>query len=53
MVGHTLGGAEMRLSCLVLAKVQVVNDMVEDHPYLITINLLAPPNEAFSIFDAN
>ncbi len=38
---------------IVLGKVQVVNDLVEDHPFLIAINLLAPPNEAFSIFDAD
>ena len=35
-----------------MGKVQVINDIVEDHPYLIVVNLFAPDQEAYSIFEA-
>ena len=38
---------------LVLSKVQVVNDVVEEHPFLLAVNLFAPPDKAYSIYDAN
>ena len=31
---------------------QVINDMVDDHPYLVVVNPFAAPALAFSIFDA-
>jgi hypothetical protein len=31
----------------------VVNDLVEGHPFLVVINSFAPPEKAFSIFDAS
>ena len=52
VVGHKLGGLACAYPVRVLGKVQVINDIVEDHPYLIVANLFASGNEAFSIFEA-
>ena len=46
------GWAAVRVSVTVLGKVQVINDVVQDHPYLIMVNLFATDNEAYSIFEA-
>jgi len=53
VVGHKVGGVNCVYPVHVLSKVQVINDVVDDRPLLITINLLAPRDEAFSIFEAN
>ncbi len=52
VVGHKLGGLACAYPVRVLGKVQVINDIVEDHPFLIVANLFASGNEAFSIFEA-
>lgn len=36
----------------VLLKVLVINDVVDDHPYLVVLNPLAHPTVAFSVYDA-
>ena len=52
VVGHTLHGVKCVYPVSVLGKVLVVNDMVQDHGFLIAVNMFAP-KEAFSIFDAD
>jgi hypothetical protein len=52
VVGLTLVGLKCVYPVAVLSKVQVVNDLVNDHPYLIAINPFAPANESVSIFEA-
>ena len=51
VVGYTLLGLKCVYPVLVLDKVQVVNDVVKDHPYIIMVNSVAYPEE-YSIFDA-
>jgi hypothetical protein len=53
VVGQNLRGVNCVYPLLVLGKVQVVNDMVQDHPFLVAINLFAPQRDAVSIFDAD
>jgi hypothetical protein len=53
VVGHTLFGLKCVYPVLVLDKVQVVNDLVNDHPFLVVCNAFASNDKAFSIFDAN
>jgi hypothetical protein len=53
VVSHTLRGLKCVYPTAVLGKVQVVNDLVQDHPFLVVVNLFAPPTEAFSIFDSD
>jgi Protein of unknown function (DUF3179) len=53
VVVHNVGGVNCVYPVHVLSKVQVINDVVDDRPLLITINLLARMDEAFSIFEAN
>jgi hypothetical protein len=52
VVGHTLSGVNCVYPVVILAKVQTVNDLVEGHPFLVSINWYASPNDAVSIFDA-
>jgi Protein of unknown function (DUF3179) len=52
VVGYTLLGLKCVYPVLVLGKVQVINDVVKDHPFIIMVNLLASYKEAYSIFDA-
>jgi Protein of unknown function (DUF3179) len=52
VVGHKLAGLRCAYPVTVLGKVQVINDVVEGHPYLIVVNLFAPDEEAYSIFEA-
>ena len=52
VVGHKLVGLRCAYPVTVLGKVQVINDIVQDHPYLIVVNLFAADNEAYSIFEA-
>jgi Protein of unknown function (DUF3179) len=52
VVGHRLVGLRCAYPVIVLGKVQVINDVVEDHPYLIVANLFAPDQEAYSIFES-
>jgi Protein of unknown function (DUF3179) len=53
VVGHTLLGLKCVYPVLVLGKVQVVNDLVDDHPYLVVSNAFASADQAYSIFDAD
>lgn len=52
VVGHTLRGVKCVYPVLLLAKVQVVNDLVADHPFLVVTNSFASPEKAYSIYDA-
>jgi hypothetical protein len=51
VVSHTLGKLRCVYPVFVLSKVQVINDVVEDHPFLIMINAMAPADTAVSIFE--
>ena len=53
VVGYNLLGLRCVYPVLVLSKVQVVNDLVHDHPFLVVSNEFASSDEAYSIFDAN
>jgi hypothetical protein len=53
VVGHVLADRQCAYPVLVLLKVQVINDVVGDQPFLVTANVLAQPSEAFSIYDAS
>jgi hypothetical protein len=52
VVGHTLEGLPCVYPLLVLRKVVAVNDVVNDHPYLVVYNPSRPPEKAVSIFDS-
>jgi hypothetical protein len=53
VVGYKLQGVECVYPVLVLGKVQVVNDIVDDHPFMVVANPFAAPDKAFAIYDAN
>jgi hypothetical protein len=53
VLGMTLEGVRCAYPVLILEKVQVVNDVIEERPFLIAVNLLAPPDKAYSIYAAN
>ncbi len=53
VVGCTLQGQNCVYPTDVLSNVQVINDLVHDHPFLILDNLLAPGEQAFSVFEAS
>jgi hypothetical protein len=52
VIGLTLLGVKCAYPVMILSKVQVVNELVQEHPFLIVMNVFAPSNEAVSIFDA-
>jgi Protein of unknown function (DUF3179) len=52
VVGQSLEGLPCVYPLLVLRKVVAVNDMVNDHPYLVVYNASRPPEKAVSIFDS-
>jgi len=52
VIGQVLAGRQCVYPLPVLLKVEVINDLVEDQPFLVTGNILSPPDQAFSIFDA-
>jgi len=52
VVGSTLQGQKCAYPVAVLGKVMVINDLVDDHPYLVVLNPFATPALAFSIFEA-
>jgi hypothetical protein len=52
VVGHTLEGTRCVYPVIVLGKVEVVNDVVADHPFLVVVNLCETAGQAVSIFDA-
>ncbi len=53
VIGQVLAGHQCVYPVPVLLKVEVINDVVEDQPFLVTGNIMAPPDQAFSIFDAS
>jgi hypothetical protein len=53
VVVHNVDGVNCIYPVHVLFKVQVIDDVVADRPLLVTIKLLAPMDEACSIFEAN
>jgi hypothetical protein len=52
VVGHTLEGTKCVYPVIVLGKVEVINDIVADHPFLIVVNLCESAEQEVSIFDA-
>jgi hypothetical protein len=52
VVGYTRNGKSSAYPIPVLLKVHVINDVIDAHPYLVTLNRMAPATEAFSVFDA-
>jgi len=52
VVGHTLQGQNCVYPAAVLGKVQVINDIVEEHPFLVVVNLFLPHQAEFSIYEA-
>lgn len=52
VVGEILAGRRCVYPLPVLLRVEVVNDIVEERPFLITVNLLATLDKACAIFDA-
>jgi hypothetical protein len=52
VVGQTLEGLPCAYPLLVLRKVVAVNDMVNEHPYLVVYNPSQRPEKAVSIFDS-
>jgi hypothetical protein len=52
VVGLSLGGQTCAYPVPVLLGVQVINDLINGHPYLVTLNPMAPATEAVAIFDA-
>jgi len=52
VVGHTLQGQNCVYPVALLGKVQVINDIVEDHPFLIVVNLFLPHQAEYSVFEA-
>ena len=52
VVGQSLEGLPCVYPLLVLRKVVAVNDLVNDHPYLVVYNSSRPPEKAVSIFDS-
>ncbi len=53
VVGLNLHGQQCVYPVLLLNKVQVINDLVADHPFLIVVNLFPTANQQVSIFDAD
>jgi len=52
VVGHTLQGQNCVYPAAVLGKVQVINDIVQGHPFLVVVNLFATHQPEFSVFEA-
>jgi hypothetical protein len=52
VVGQQLGGRHCAYPVPVLMKVEVVNDVVDERPYLVTANILSGPDAPCAIFDA-
>jgi hypothetical protein len=52
VVGVTLQGQPCVYPVLLLNKVQVINDLVADHPFLIVVNLFPNADQQVSVFDA-
>jgi Protein of unknown function (DUF3179) len=52
VVGQTLEGLPCVYPLKVLSKVVVVNDLVNNHPYLVLYSPGRPPEKAVSIFDS-
>jgi hypothetical protein len=52
VVGYRLEGQKCVYPLGVLGKVEVINDVVEGHPYLIDANPFVPARDGFSIYDA-
>jgi hypothetical protein len=52
VVGQQLASRPCVYPLPVLMKVEVINDVVDERPYLVTGNILSGPDSACSIFDA-
>ncbi|MCA1686642.1 MAG: DUF3179 domain-containing protein [Planctomycetia bacterium] len=51
VVGQRLGGVDNVYPLLVLDKVFVVNDTIDDHPYLVANNPLVPLSERVAVYE--
>jgi hypothetical protein len=51
IVGSTIAGRKCAYPVAVLGKVLVINDIVDDRPYVVVLNPLATPALAYSIFE--
>jgi hypothetical protein len=53
VVAFTLEGQECAYPTGVLRKVEVINDVVEGHPYLVSVNPFVAESDGYSIYDAS
>jgi hypothetical protein len=52
VVGGVLAGRQCAYPLPVLMRVEVVNDVVDERPFLVTASVVSAPENAFAIFDA-
>ncbi len=52
VAGSTLNGQSCVYPITVLLKTQIVNDLVNEHPFLVVISPFSPQDESISIYDA-
>ena len=52
VVGSMLGGKPCVYPITILLKTQIVNDLVNEHPFLVVISPFSPPKESIAIYDA-
>lgn len=53
VVAHVLAGRQCVYPLPVLMKVEVVNDVVDERPFLVTASVVSAPENACAIFDAS
>jgi len=53
VIGQVLAGRQCAYPLPVVLKVEVINDVVEDEPFLVVGNIMAPREQAFSIYDGS
>ena len=52
VLGHRLEGRKCAYPLGVLRKVEVINDVIDGHPYLIDSNPFVPESDGYAIYDA-
>jgi uncharacterized protein DUF3179 len=53
VVGHTIENRKCAYPVAILGKVLVINDLVDQRPYLVVVNPLLLPRVAFAIYEAS
>src|ERR1017187_6386629 len=53
VVGHTIENRKCVYPVAILGKVLVINDLVDEHPYLVVVNPFFRPVVAYSIYEAS